>query len=66
MFIVPSQLCLKLGTNIKKMGWLKEGKHERHKSVRIENSKQYALKIENVQTNETIIVCGQLDESDIQ
>ena len=41
---------LKFGANLKEMKWLKkESKlidHKRHKNVRIENLKQYTLKIE--------------------
>ena len=37
------------------MGWLKKenilADHERHQSIRIEDSKKHALKIENVQEN---------------
>ena len=42
-------------TNEKELGWFKREKilvdHERHDSVRIENSKQLALKIDDVQYN---------------
>ena len=53
MLVLPSQLCLKFGTNIKEMEWFKNllVDHERHECVRIENSKQYDLKIENLQQN---------------
>ena len=40
---------------IKEMGWLKKKNilvdHKRHQSAWIDNSKQYAFKIENVQQN---------------
>ena len=55
MWVVPRQLCLKFGANIKELGLLKKKNilvdHEIYQSIRIENSKQYTLKIENVQQN---------------
>ena len=48
--VVPGQLCLKFGANIKEMKYFKkeiiEVDVERHQSVKTE--KQYALKIEDV------------------
>ena len=55
MLVVPSQLCQTFDVNIKEMRWLKKENrlvdHKKHKSIRIENSKQYALKIENIWEN---------------
>ena len=53
MLVVSSLLCEKCSTDIKKIGWLKKENilvdHERYQSVKMENQKQYDLKIENVQ-----------------
>ena len=50
--------CLKFGANIKEIGWLKKENilvdHKRHQSARMENSKQYSLKRENVQQNKWV------------
>ncbi len=48
----PFKQCV---ANMKEMGWLKSkrilGDPKRYKSVWIENSKQYAVKLENLQEN---------------
>ena len=53
MLVVLSQLCLKFGANVKEIGWLKKENIqvdlEIHQSTRRENSRQYILKIENIQ-----------------
>ena len=53
MLVVLSQLCLKFGANVKEIGWLKKENIrvdlEIHQSARRENSRQYVLKIENIQ-----------------
>ena len=53
--VILSKLRLKFGANIKEKEWLKKENilvdYERHQDVRTENSKKYAVKIENVQQN---------------
>ena len=50
-------MYLKFEANIEEIGWLKKENilvnYERPQNFRIENSKQYALKIENVQKQKT-------------